>query len=87
MCPDERSTLETLDALLASQTVRGHLQQVVERVTRRLAQQTAALMAWESLPLAIYGNALPPFIRSSWIFLCSEPERRSRASPEQVISG
>jgi len=28
-----------------------------------------AVMAWEPLPLSIYGQSLPPFIRSSWVFI------------------
>jgi hypothetical protein len=26
-------------------------------------------MAWEPIPLSIYGNSLPPPIRSSWVFI------------------
>jgi predicted N-acetyltransferase YhbS len=69
ICPEERSFLEKLDVLVARSAVHDYLAQVVERVTRRLAQQTTSTMAWEPLPLEIYGSALPPSIRSSWIFV------------------
>src|SRR4030095_11365196 len=35
----------------------------------RLSQETGALMAWEPIPLTIYGGAVPDAIRSSWIFV------------------
>jgi N-acetylglutamate synthase-like GNAT family acetyltransferase len=66
---EEREILASLDPLVTSLPVRRHLAHVVERVTQRLKQDTASAMAWESLPLTIYGNSLPPVIRSSWIFV------------------
>jgi len=69
MCAKERSFLEKLDVLVAPSTVRDYLAQVVERITRRLAQETTSAMAWEPLPLEIYGSDLPPFISSSWVFV------------------
>jgi hypothetical protein len=64
----ERAVLENLDGLVASPAVREHLAQVAERVTLQLTQEAASLMAWEPLRLEIYGEALPKFIRSSWVF-------------------
>jgi len=65
----ERSILESLDALLRSPSVRAGIEPVVERVGRKLAEAPTAVMAWEPLPLAIYGPSLPPFLRSSWVFI------------------
>jgi hypothetical protein len=67
MSPQERSILESLDALLRSDTARAGIDPIVERVAQKLAQDQT--MAWEPVPLSIYGGALPAFIRSSWVFI------------------
>jgi hypothetical protein len=69
MDPNERSILESLDALLQLDDVGAAIAPVVERVEQKLAQDAAAVMAWEPLPLSIYGENLPSFIRSSWVFI------------------
>ncbi|HXY32709.1 MAG TPA: hypothetical protein VEI07_00695 [Planctomycetaceae bacterium] len=69
MNSEERSILESLDALLRSDSVRAAIGPVVERVERKLGHDLAAVMAWEPLPLSIYGVSLPAFIRSSWVFI------------------
>jgi hypothetical protein len=69
MDPQERSILESLDQLLRKEAIRKAIIPVVERVERQLAQNQSASMAWEPIPLAVYGNALPDFIRSSWGFI------------------
>jgi len=69
MSRQEQSILESLDALLQSDGVRSGIDPIVNRVARRLAQDRAALMAWEPIPLSIYGDPLPPFVRSSWVFI------------------
>jgi hypothetical protein len=65
----ERSILESLDVLLRLDTVRAAIAPVVERVERKLGEDPTAVMAWEPLPLSIYGRSLPDFIRSSWVFI------------------
>ena len=69
MSPQERSILESLDALLQSDAVRADINTVANRVARKLEQDCAALMAWEPIPLTIYRGPLPSFIRSSWVFI------------------
>jgi hypothetical protein len=69
MTPTERSLLELLDAILRSSVVRAKIQPIVQRVGRELARDPTAVMAWEPLPLDVYGDALPPLIRSSWVFI------------------
>ena len=69
MTPQERSLLESLDALLRSEAVRARIHPIVQRVARKLARDQTARMAWEPIPLAVYGDALPPPIRSSWVFV------------------
>jgi len=63
MATQDRAILEKLDAILRSEEVRTWIQPIVERVRTELAGER--LMAWEPIPLSIYGNALPAMIRSS----------------------
>jgi hypothetical protein len=69
MDSQERSILESLDALLRVDSVRAAIAPVVERVERKLEEDPAAVMAWEPLPLSIYGEGLPSIIQSSWVFI------------------
>jgi hypothetical protein len=69
MTPTERSILKLLDSILGSGAVRAQIQPIVQRVSRELARNPTAVMAWEPIPLEIYGGALPPPIRSSWVFI------------------
>jgi mannose-6-phosphate isomerase-like protein (cupin superfamily) len=55
--------------MLRSQAIRAQIDPIVERVTRKLASEPTAAMAWEPIPLSIYGDALPAVIRSSWVFI------------------
>ena len=66
MSSDERSLLGLLDDLLQSNAVRADIDRVVERVKRKLAADTAAVMAWEPLPLSFYRQSIPSGIASSW---------------------
>jgi len=69
MTTEERSRLESLDAVLRSENVRKQLRPIVERVRTELARKKAALMTWESVPLTIFGSALPAQIQSAWVFV------------------
>ncbi len=69
MSPEERSLLESLDALVRSDFVRARIDPIVERVTRKRAQDPLAAMAWEPIPLPVYGGSVPLPIQSSWVFI------------------
>jgi hypothetical protein len=69
MTAPERSLLEILDTVLRSPPVRARIQPIVDRVCRDLAGKPAAQMAWEPIPLEVYGDAVPAPIRSSWVFV------------------
>jgi hypothetical protein len=69
MNSQERLLLESLDALLRLDAVQAQVHPIVERVAHELACQPLAPMAWEPIPLSIYGTSLPPSIRSSWVFI------------------
>jgi len=65
----ERSILELLDGILQSHAVRDQIQPIVRRAAQQLAAEPTSPMAFEPVPLAVYGESLPSFIRSSWVFL------------------
>jgi len=69
MLPQERSLLESLDALLHEKAIRARIHPIVQQVGRNLARDPTARMAWQPIPLAVYGDALPPPIQSSWVFI------------------
>jgi hypothetical protein len=69
MIPEERTRLESIDAVLKSETVREEIRPIVERVRSELARKKEALMTWEPIPLAVFGRALPGEIRSAWVFV------------------
>jgi hypothetical protein len=69
MDPRERAILESLEALLEFDGVRAAIDPIAERVEDKLSRDKAVVMAWEPIPLAIYGDAVPSFIRSSWVFI------------------
>jgi hypothetical protein len=69
MTTEERSLLETLDAIVGSEEIRAQIHPIVERVRAELARNEKAQMTWEPIPLAIYSGALPSGIRSSWVFV------------------
>ena len=69
MRPEERTCLESIDAILRSDAVRRQIRPVVERVRAELARKKEALMTWEPIPLTVFGRALPAEIRSAWVFV------------------
>ena len=69
MTAAERAILVGLDQILRSEKVGMFIRPVMERVRTRLSQETGALMAWEPIPLTIYGGALPDAMKSSWVFV------------------
>jgi hypothetical protein len=69
MASDDRAILQALDAILKSNEVRSQIGPIVKRVREDLAARHSALMAWEPIPLSIFGGALPPQIKSSWVFI------------------
>jgi len=69
MTGEERSRLESLDAVLRSDNVREQIRPIVERVRAELARKKEALMTWEPIPLTVFDRALPSEIRSAWVFV------------------
>jgi hypothetical protein len=69
MTQQERAQLESIDAVLRSETVRQQILPIIERVHAELARKKEALMTWEPIPLTVFGRALPAEIRSAWVFV------------------
>jgi len=69
MTAAERAILVELDQILRSEKVRTLIRPMVERVHAKLSRETGALMAWEPIPLTVYGGLLPGAIKSSWVFV------------------
>src|SRR4029450_7510782 len=68
MTQEERRRLESIDAVLRSETVREQIRPIIERVRAELARKKEAVMTWEPIPLTVFGRALPGEIRSAWVF-------------------
>lgn len=65
---EETRILEALDAALRLPGVRPVIEAIAARVERKLASDASATLAWEPVPLEIYGT-LPAGIRSGWVFV------------------
>ncbi len=65
----ELATLQLLDRLVRDPSVRAVIDPMASRVEANLNDTPTAPLAWESVPLAIYTDKLPSFIRSSWVFV------------------
>jgi hypothetical protein len=66
---EERARLEKLDTIVRSDELRAKINPVVDRVCAALSQKPEALMTWEPIAVEIFGQTLPPEIRSGWIFV------------------
>jgi hypothetical protein len=69
MTQQECARLESIDAVLRSETVRQQILPIIERIHAELARKKEVLMTWEPIPLAVFGRALPREIRSAWVFV------------------
>jgi len=69
MTPEEHTCLESIDAVLRSETVHSQICPIVERVRAELSRKKEAVMTWEAIPLTVFARALPREIRSAWVFV------------------
>jgi hypothetical protein len=63
----ELELLHILDAMVRQKS--AMIDPIVLRVERKLIRDSEASLAWEPVPLALYGDKLPDIIRSSWVFV------------------
>lgn len=66
---EELDLLISLDEILSLENVRAKIDPLVTEVEQNIARQPDALMAFEPIPLSVYGDSLPQSIRSSWVFI------------------
>jgi len=64
---EELELLHTLDAMVRQKS--PMIKPIVQQVEYRLTQDPASSLAWELVPLALYGEKLPDVIQSSWVFV------------------
>jgi hypothetical protein len=69
MSADEMSILEALDAMLGPTSVRAKIDAIVTQIEQELAGTPSEVMAWQPIPMTIYGNAISAGIQSSWVFI------------------
>jgi hypothetical protein len=69
MNKEELKILEILDSLIRQKHAITILDSTVTRVEHKLMLEPEALLAWEPVPLSIYGGKLPDTIQSSWVFV------------------
>lgn len=66
---EELDILRALDAAVHAADAKAGIKKIVGRVRRKLRRHPGEIMAWEPVPLDLYTSSLPPFIRSSWVFI------------------
>src|SRR5438552_18543262 len=65
----EKELLLAIDTVVRKNYVWEMLDSIVAGVEQKLAGEDNALMAWEPVPLYLYGEKFPDTILSSWIFI------------------
>ncbi len=69
MDKEERKILQIIDAIVEQEHVIASIDSIALRVEKKLAKDSRALLAWEPVPLATYGEGMPAVVRSSWVFV------------------
>ena len=65
----ERELLLGIDSIVRKNNVIEMIDSMVARIEQRLNTDKDSIMAWEPVPLYLYGESLPDMILSSWIFI------------------
>ena len=65
----ELKILRTLDGLVSKRRVRVQLDGAASRLVNLLQEDEECMLAWEPVPLSLYGASVPAEIRSSWVFV------------------
>lgn len=63
----EHQILEALD--VAVRSAAAAIEPIVAAVHRKLQANPEDVLAWQAIPLEVYGARLPAAIRSSWVFI------------------
>ncbi len=65
----ELEVLEALDTAVLFEATRHRIDEIVDRVDRKLERRPDEVLAWEPIPLEFYVSSLPEGICSSWVFI------------------
>jgi hypothetical protein len=65
----ELKILEALGTVVRRESVSETIDSIIRRVEQKMAQDLTSVLAWEPVPLAIYGKRLPNMIDSGWVFV------------------
>ena len=65
----ELKILHALDAAVSDESATAGIDKIVPGVEQALNESPDEVMAWEPIPLELYGAPLPAMIRSSWVFI------------------
>ncbi len=68
MDQNELQLLEILDKAVQEETLKKHMEGVIQRVEKALQDAPDAMMSWEPIPLNLYSQKLPDEIKSCWVF-------------------
>ncbi len=60
--------ISALDEVVGRDSAAGKVREALRRVLKQL-DISAGQMAWEILPLSVFGRPLPESIRSTWVFV------------------
>ena len=69
MSPDERAILGKLDELIKRPEAVKLVQRAIRSASQKLSTDAGAPLAWEPIPIRVYGPELPQMIKSSWVFI------------------
>jgi len=80
MDEENREIVQILDEIFEQESVRKMIDSIVLRVEEKLMRDSESILAWEPVPLDVYGEKLPNMIRSSWVFVI---RARTNTGPER----
>ena len=66
---DEVAIIERLDGLIRRDQAVECIEKAIATASAKLAANPGAPLAWDAIPLDVYGPQLPEMIRSSWVFI------------------
>ncbi|MBL7191249.1 hypothetical protein ISS30_06095 [bacterium] len=65
----ELNIIDRLNELLKSAKICDIIDNIAARLEQKLSDNPQDKLAWEPVPLSIFGNKLPIPIKSSWVFI------------------
>src|SRR5215469_13172451 len=67
--PDEVAIIQRLDGLIRRDKAIQSIEKAIATASAKLAADAGAGLAWEAIPLDVYGPEMPEMIQSSWVFI------------------